>query len=220
MKGIATDRSASPSGSNGLPPASSEAHVAASSADDVRFMRRALELADWKGSLQFKLSLKELKYPIISDRSQGSRIWDIDGNEYVDLALGMGVHFLGHAPAFINEALHRQIDRTAALGPQSDLAGEVAQKICQLTGAERASLAITGSGAVMLAQRLARAATGRPLIAQFAGAYHGIGSGVLVVGGEAGSRPMSPGIPPSVVQNAQVLDYGSEESLEIGRAHV
>lgn len=177
------------------------------------------ELADWKGSLQFKLSLKELKYPIISDRSQGSRIWDIDGNEYVDLALGMGVHFLGHAPAFINEALHRQIDRTAALGPQSDLAGEVAQKICRLTGAERASLAITGSGAVMLAQRLARAATGRPLIAQFAGAYHGIGSEVLVVGGEAGSRPMSPGIPPSVVQNAQVLDYGSEEALEWIREH-
>jgi amino acid adenylation domain-containing protein/non-ribosomal peptide synthase protein (TIGR01720 family) len=171
------------------------------------------ELADWKGSLQFKRSLKELKYPIVSDRSQGSRIWDLDGNEYVDLALGMGVHFLGHAPAFINEALHRQIDRTAALGPQSDLAGEVAKKICQLTGAERASLAITGSGAVMLAQRLARAATGRPLIAQFAGAYHGIGSEVLVVGGEEGSRPMSPGIPPSVVQNAQVLDYGSEEAL-------
>jgi amino acid adenylation domain-containing protein/non-ribosomal peptide synthase protein (TIGR01720 family) len=177
------------------------------------------ELADWKGSLQFKRSLKELKYPIISDRSSGSRIWDLDGNEYVDLALGMGVHFLGHAPAFVNEALHRQIDRTAALGPQSDLAGEVARKICQLTGAERASLAITGSGAVLLAQRLARAAQGRPLIAQFAGAYHGIGSEVLVVGSEDGSRPMSPGIPPSVVQNAQVLDYGSEESLEWIREH-
>jgi amino acid adenylation domain-containing protein/non-ribosomal peptide synthase protein (TIGR01720 family) len=177
------------------------------------------ELADWKGSLQFKRSLKELKYPIVSNRSQGSRIWDVDGNEYVDLALGMGVHFLGHAPAYINEALHRQIDRTAALGPQSDLAGEVAKKICQLTGTERASLAITGSGAVMLAQRLARAAAGRPLIAQFAGAYHGIGSEVLVVGGEEGSRPMSPGIPPSVVQNAQVLDYGSEEALEWIREH-
>lgn len=177
------------------------------------------ELADWKGSLQFKRSLKELKYPIVSDRSQGSRIWDVDGNEYIDLALGMGVHFLGHAPEFVTAALHRQIDRTAALGPQSDLAGDVARKICQLTGAERASLAITGSGAVMLAQRIARAATGRPLIAQFAGAYHGIGSEVLVVGGDEGSRPLSPGIPPSVVQNAQVLDYGSEEALAWIREH-
>lgn len=177
------------------------------------------DLADWKGSLQFKLSLKELKYPIISDRAQGSRIWDIDGNEYIDLALGMGVHFLGHSPRFVTDALHRQIDRTAALGPQSDLAGEVAAKICRLTGAERVSLAITGSGAVMLAQRLARAATGRPCIAQFAGAYHGIGSEVLVVGGEDGPRPLSPGIPPSVVQNAQVLDYGSEEALEWIREH-
>jgi amino acid adenylation domain-containing protein/non-ribosomal peptide synthase protein (TIGR01720 family) len=179
--------------------------------------RRAL--ADWKGSLQFKRSLKELKYPIVSDRSKGSRIWDVDGNEYIDLALGMGVHFLGHSPEFVTAALHRQIDRTAALGPQSDLAGEVAKKICQLTGAERASLAITGSGAVMLAQRIARAATGRPIIAQFAGAYHGIGSEVLVVGGDEGSRPLSPGIPPSVVQNAQVLDYGSEEALTWIREH-
>lgn len=177
------------------------------------------ELADWKGSLQFKRSLKELKYPIVSDRAKGSRIWDVDGNEYVDLALGMGVHFLGHSPEFVTAALHRQIDRSAALGPQSDLAGDVARKICRLTGAERASLAITGSGAVMLAQRIARAATGRPLIAQFAGAYHGIGSEVLVVGGEEGSRPLSPGIPPSVVQNAQVLDYGSEEALAWIREH-
>jgi amino acid adenylation domain-containing protein/non-ribosomal peptide synthase protein (TIGR01720 family) len=177
------------------------------------------ELADWKGSLQFKRSLKELKYPMVSDRAKGSRIWDVDGNEYVDLALGMGVHFLGHAPEFVTTALHRQIDRTIALGPQSDLAGDVAQKICQLTGAERASLAITGSGAVMLAQRIARAATGRPLIAQFAGAYHGIGSEVLVVGGEEGSRPLSPGIPASVVQNAQVLDYGSDEALAWIREH-
>ena len=177
------------------------------------------ELADWKGSLQFKRSLKELKYPIVSDRSKGSRIWDIDGNEYIDLALGMGVHFLGHAPEFVTAAMHRQIDRTTALGPQSDLAGEVAKKICQLTGAERASLAITGSGAVMLAQRIARAATGRPIIAQFAGAYHGIGSEVLVVGGEEGSRPLSPGIPASVVQNAQVLDYGSDEALIWIREH-
>lgn len=171
-------------------------------------------LADWKGSLQFKRSLKELKYPIVSDRAEGSRIWDLDGNEYVDLALGMGVHFLGHAPAFINAALHQQIDRSAALGPQSDLAGDVARKICELTGAERASLVITGSGAVLLAQRIARAATGRPLIAQFAGAYHGIGSEVLVVAGEDGARPLSPGIPPSVAENAVVLDYGSDESLE------
>ncbi len=177
------------------------------------------ELADWKGSLQFKRTLKELKYPIVSDRSAGSRIWDIDGNEYVDLALGMGVHFLGHAPAYINEALHRQIERTAALGPQSDLAGDVARKICQITGAERASLAITGSGAVMLAQRLARAVTGKPVIAQFGGAYHGIGSEVLVVAGDDGSMPLSPGIPRSVVENAQVLDYGSEESLEWIREH-
>lgn len=176
-------------------------------------------LADWKGSLQFKKSLKELKYPIVCERARGARLWDIDGNEYIDFALGMGVHFFGHRPEPVRRAVAAQLDRGAALGPQSDLAGVVARKICELTGAERVSLAITGSGAVMLAQRLARAATGKPLIAQFGGAYHGIGSEVLAWRGEAGTEPLSPGIPEDVVRNTLVLDYGSEEALERIQAH-
>lgn len=182
------------------------------SKETVQAWRR--QLADWKGSIQFKRSLKEVKYSIVSDRAEGSRIWDIDGNEYIDIAGGMGVHFLGHGLSCIKDAMHRQIERSLALGPQSDLAGEVARKICLLTGAERACLAITGSGAVMQAQRIARAATGRPLIAQFGGSYHGIGSEVLVAMGEEGPIPISAGIPASVVENTPLLDYGSEEALE------
>ncbi len=176
-------------------------------------------LADWKGSLQFKKSLKDFKYPIVCERAAGARIWDVDGNEYIDFAMGMGVHFFGHKPSFINEAIHHQLERSSALGPQSDLAGIVAEKICRLTGCERASLAITGSGAVLLAQRIARAEHGKPLIAQFGGAYHGIGSEVLAIPGEEGPQPISPGIPSSVVQNALILDYGSEEALDQIRAH-
>lgn len=175
------------------------------------------DLADWKHNLQFKQTLKELKYPIVCDRSEGCRIWDLDGNAYIDIALGMGVHFFGHQPDFVQKALHSQIDRSLALGPQSDLAGEVARKIRLLTGAERVALSVTGSAAVLLAQRLARAATGKAIIAQFKGAYHGIGSEVLVMEEEGHTIPLSPGIPYNLADNVILLDYGSDEVFEILR---
>lgn len=176
-------------------------------------------LADWKHSLQFKQSLKQLKYPIVSDRAKGSRIYDIDGNEFIDVALGMGVHFFGHNPDFISKALHQQLDRTYSLGPQSDLAGEVARKIKQITGVERVSFSVTGSGAVMIAQRIARAATGKPEIAQFGGSYHGIGSEALMMKEDEKTIPISPGIPYNLAENVLLLDYDTEEALERIRAN-
>ncbi len=175
-------------------------------------------VADWKHSLQFKLSLKGVKYPIVAERSEGAQIWDLDGNAYVDFALGMGVHYLGHQPPFIVRAVKAQAERQMGLGPQSDLVAEVAEQIKTLTGVERVSFTITGTQAVTLARRLARAATGRNKIVQFAGAYHGIDNDVLVVGTEDGAEPLSPGIPQGMVDDVIVLDYNSPEALaEIGR---
>jgi amino acid adenylation domain-containing protein/non-ribosomal peptide synthase protein (TIGR01720 family) len=171
-------------------------------------------LADWKHSLQFKRTLKELKYPIVSDAASGCRIRDIDGNEFIDVAMGMGTHFFGHKPDFIQKALHQQIDASTTLGPQSNLTSVVANKIQQLTGVERVSFAVSGSAAVLLATRLARAATGKAKIAQFGGAYHGIGSEVLMMGDESAARPLSPGIPYNLADNVLYLDYGSFDALD------
>lgn len=170
-------------------------------------------LADWKYSLQFKTDLKEMRFPIVCDTANGAHFTDIDGNDYVDITMGMGVHYFGHSPEFINDAVRKQIDRSSSVGPQADKATEVARKICEMTGHDRAALFVTGSDAVMLALRLVRAARRRNKVVIFGGAYHGICSDVLAAQGEHGSIVMSPGIPPQVVEDIVVLDYDSPDSL-------
>ncbi|HEU5377337.1 MAG TPA: aminotransferase class III-fold pyridoxal phosphate-dependent enzyme, partial [Ktedonobacteraceae bacterium] len=118
-------------------------------------------LADNRASAGFRQPLKEIVYPLIEQRGQGARLWDRDGNEYVDLAMGFGALLFGHSPEFIIQTLEEQIHWGIRLGPQSQLAGKVAQLICELTGNERAAFCNSGTEAVMTAIRLARAVTGR-----------------------------------------------------------
>ncbi|MEI4872863.1 peptide synthetase, partial [Klebsiella pneumoniae] len=70
----------------------------------------------------FRPATKEITYQLVVDRSKGSRVWDIDGNEYVDVLNGFGMNMFGWQPDFINEALHRQLDRGYEIGPQHPLA--------------------------------------------------------------------------------------------------
>ena len=168
----------------------------------------------------FRPFWKEMVYPIITVRSAGARFWDVDGNEYLDITMGFGTNLLGHAPAFITQALEEQLKSGIEVGPQSPLAGEVAQLLCELTGHERAAFCNTGSEAVLAAVRIARTVTGRSRIATTSG-FHGINDEVLVraniVNGERRSVPVAPGIPEHIVRDVLVLDYGSEESLELLR---
>src|SRR4028119_1635539 len=94
-------------------------------------------LADNKASSLFSLPLKEISYPIAGKRSLGSKIWDVDGNEYIDLIMGYGVNLCGHNPSFVKQAIVEQLDKGIHLGTQSEVAGEVAELICELTQAER-----------------------------------------------------------------------------------
>jgi natural product biosynthesis luciferase-like monooxygenase protein/amino acid adenylation domain-containing protein len=190
-------------------------------------------LADYRAQAGFRfsaqdpllpLSLKELFYPIVADRSEGARLWDVDGHEYVDLTMGFGAHLFGHNPSFIHEAMQQQIRQGIQLGPQSPLAGEVAELVQQLTGMERVAFCNSGTEAVMLAVRLARTATGRRKIALFSGSYHGWADGLLVgVDAErvepGAAMALTHGLQPGVADNAIVLDYGAENALEIIRAH-
>jgi amino acid adenylation domain-containing protein len=179
---------------------------------------RAL-LADPRAAAGFRLEWKELVYPLISERSSGSRIWDIDGNEYIDLVNGYGPTAFGHSPDFVVEAIKEQLEKGFATGPQAELAGEVAALFVELTGNERMTFCNTGSEAVMAAFRVARAVTGRDKVVMFNGAYHGQFDEVLVrsarrAGGSPRSAPIAAGILQSAVQNMVVLDYGARESLE------
>ena len=178
--------------------------------------------ADWRASASFRLCTKEIRYPIIGVRSDGSKLWDADGNEYVDYTMGYGVNLFGHGAPFITAALEEQMGKGIHLGPQAELAGEVAALISEITGMERVTFANTGTEAVMAALRLARLATRRNKVVIFAGSYHGTSDGVLVVGrvndGVHGAAPMVPGIPPGMAEEVIVLNYGSARALEIIRS--
>lgn len=175
--------------------------------------RHRAVFADWIGTLNFSLTTKEMAYPIVSAKSQGARIWDIDGNEYIDTAIGYGVAYFGHNPDFIADAVKSQLAKGVELGPQSDIAGEVAELIHRLTGVERVAFCNTGTEAVMVALRLARAVTKRNKIVRFITSFHGSFDGVLADAGEDGTVPMAPGIPPSMIEDTVVLHYGSRVSL-------
>ena len=175
-------------------------------------------LSDPRTVSGFTPQLKELVYPIVVERSSGSRLWDVDNNEYIDLANGFGSNFLGHSNDRITEALHRQLDRGVEIGPQTPLAGEVARMFCDMTGHARAAFCNTGSEAVLGAMRIARTVTGNDLIVCFKDDYHGIFDEVIVRPAASGkSLPASPGIPTDSVNNILVLEYDAKESLHIIR---
>ena len=176
-------------------------------------------LADPRAASGFRMEWKELVYPVVVERAAGSKLWDVDGNEYVDLVNGYGQTAFGHSPDFVVAAVKEQLERGFAIGPQAELAGKVAALFSELTGNERVTFCNTGSEAVMAAMRVARTVTGREKVVVFNGDYHGQFDEVLVKGvqrpGAAPrSMPVAPGIPAAAVQNMIVLDYATPQTLQ------
>ncbi|MGY3053453.1 amino acid adenylation domain-containing protein [Pedobacter sp. UYEF25] len=173
-------------------------------------------MADPRVVSGFKPLTKELVYPIVMNKSAGSKMWDLDGNEYIDALNGFGSNMLGYQPDVIKKALHTQVENGFEVGPQHELAAEVSKLICEFTHFDRSALCSTGSEAVLGCIRIARTVTGRSLIVAFTGSYHGIIDEVLVRGTKKlKSFPAAAGIMPEAVSNILVLDYGTEESFQI-----
>jgi glutamate-1-semialdehyde 2,1-aminomutase len=175
-------------------------------------------LADNKTFIDFQLPLKEIYYPIVTEHSSGCKIWDVDGNEYIDLVMGFGVNLFGHNPSFIKEALAVQIEKGLQLGSQSEIVGEVAQLICELTKMERVAFSNTGTEAIMTAIRMARTVTRRNKIVIFSNSYHGHFDGTLgqakIIDNQSQTVPIASGIPVNFVADILVLKYGEQESLD------
>lgn len=179
-------------------------------------------LADPRVVNGFRPLLKEIVYQIVVERSKGSKVWDIDGNEYIDALNGFGMNLFGWQPGFVLDAVRNQLDSGYEIGPQHPLAGIVARQVCDLTGFDRAALCNTGSEAVMGCVRVARTVTGRETLVIFTGSYHGIFDEVIVRGTKKlTSVPAAPGILRNTAEHVLVLDYGTPESLAIirERAH-
>ncbi|HZP32280.1 MAG TPA: glutamate-1-semialdehyde 2,1-aminomutase [Candidatus Acidoferrales bacterium] len=156
--------------------------------------------------------------PIIVDRAQGARLWDIDGNAYTDFISSWGALILGHAHPEISAAVAEQAARGTSYGMTSELEVELAEMIQKaVPPMERIRFVSSGSEATMSAIRLARAATGRNLILKFEGGYHGhadsflakAGSGLATLGIAA-----SPGVPQALAELTLDAPYNDLSGVE------
>ena len=112
--------------------------------------------------------------PLVFERGEGPYLFDADGNRLIDYYLGMGPMILGHSPASVRDAVHRQLDSGILFGGQSEIEAQAARLVCEMVPcAERIRFGSSGTEVVQAALRLARAATGRRLIIKFEGHYHG-----------------------------------------------
>lgn len=175
--------------------------------------------ADPRTAAGFNPLWKELVYPVVTERSKGAYLWDVDGNQYIDLLNGFGPNFFGHRADFVVDALKAQLSDGYEIGPQTPMAGDAARLLCELTGMDRVSWVSTGSEAVQAAMRISRTVTGRDKIVVFKGDYHGNFDEVLVRGvtspnGDRRTMPLAPGIPMGSLDNIIVLEYGEEAALE------
>ena len=177
-------------------------------------------LADPRVVSGFRPAVKEITYPIVVDRSKGARLWDLDGNEYIDTLCGYGSMFFGYQPDWVVQAIDEQMQKGIEIGPQHPLTYDVTELLAAFLPHERYAFCNTGSEAVLGAMRMARTRTGRNKIVMFTGDYHGIVDEVIVRGGRnLKTFPAAAGIMPDAVKNMLVLDYGSDEALEIIRAN-
>ncbi|MBI1881389.1 MAG: aminotransferase class III-fold pyridoxal phosphate-dependent enzyme, partial [Chloroflexi bacterium] len=117
--------------------------------------------------------------PVVA-RGKGAKVWDADGNEFIDYRLGWGPIILGHADERVNQAVHAAIDNGTTFATVTELEVIVAEKIVKMVpGAEMLRFTNTGAEATMHALRVARGYTGRDKIIKFEGHYHGMHDYVL-----------------------------------------
>ncbi|MBV9087851.1 MAG: aminotransferase class III-fold pyridoxal phosphate-dependent enzyme, partial [Acidobacteriaceae bacterium] len=146
-------------------------------------------------------------------RGKGPRLWDADGNEYIDYVLSWGPMILGHAEPSVVEAVTSANENGASFGASTPAEAELAEMVLQAFPAmEKVRFVSSGTEATMSAIRLARAVTGRKYIVKFEGCYHGHADALLVKAGSGVATfgiPGSAGVPEEFVQFTLALPYNN-----------
>jgi glutamate-1-semialdehyde 2,1-aminomutase len=133
-------------------------------------------------------------FPLVVKRAKGARIWDADDNEYLDFMLGFSVMILGNAPEEVEAAIREALPRGTSYGLCHEHEYEFAKLFCDMVpGVDKVTFCNSGSEATMYSLRLARATTGRPLVAKFEGGYHGAHDLLAVSLGRPGLAPEASG---------------------------
>ncbi|MFO6497790.1 MULTISPECIES: glutamate-1-semialdehyde 2,1-aminomutase [Bacillus] len=157
--------------------------------------------------------------PIFMERGKGSKIYDIDGNEYIDYVLSWGPLILGHS----NEKVVSGIQKTALNGTSFGAPTKVETELAELViervpSIEVVRMVSSGTEATMSALRLARGYTGRNKIVKFEGCYHGHGDSLLIKAGSGVATlglPDSPGVPESIAKNTITVPYNDLDSMKL-----
>ncbi len=155
--------------------------------------------------------------PFFVARAEGARIWDVDGNEYVDYVGSWGPAILGHAPKVAVEAVRDAATRGLSFGIPNPLEVEMAELICNwVPSIDKVRMVNSGTEATMSCIRLARAFTGRDRIVKFDGCYHGHADALLVKAGSGAlthGQPSSAGVPAAFADLTISLPFNNAELL-------
>jgi glutamate-1-semialdehyde 2,1-aminomutase len=156
--------------------------------------------------------------PTFIDRAKGSKIWDIDGNEYIDYVGSWGPMILGHAHPGVVAALKRAIPKGTSYGAPTFLEVELAAQVKKaFPSMELVRMVSSGTEAVISAIRLARGYTGRDKILKFEGCYHGHGDSLLVKAGSGATTfgiPDSLGVPEDLAKHTLTASYNDLEGVK------
>jgi glutamate-1-semialdehyde 2,1-aminomutase len=163
-------------------------------------------------------------YPIYLERATGSRVWDVDGHEYVDFHGGFGVNLVGHAHPKVVEAIERAARSGTHFAVPTEATVALAEEICRRFRLDQVRFTNSGTESTMSAVRVARAFTGRDGVAKIEGSYHGHADqlmfSVVPNAAEMGGRdqpvntPLSKGIPADVAEHIHVVPFNDPGAFE------
>ena len=156
--------------------------------------------------------------PFFAERAAGSRVWDVDGNEYIDYVGTWGPAILGHAHQPIIEAVKDAADRGTSFGIPSEAEVQMAKLVKEFVpSVQKVRMVNSGTEACMSAIRVARGFTDRPKIIKFDGCYHGHADSLLVKAGSGAltcGNPDSGGVPAEFTAHTIVLPFNDQDAVE------
>jgi len=156
--------------------------------------------------------------PVFMERAAGPRMWDVDGNEYLDYVGSWGPMILGHLHPAVVEALQGALAKGTSFGTPSALEVEMARRLVDaVPSVEMVRMTNSGTEATMSALRVARGYTGRDLILKFVGCYHGHGDSLLVSAGSGVATfglPDSPGVTEGTARDTLTVEYNDLAAVE------